>query len=78
VERSTAELIPAVTRGAAGMDLEKRQLDVGLTSPFGPRFARPKRRTIVPRAERLFAPVEFTLEKVRVRNLSFKQILKPD
>jgi hypothetical protein len=41
--------------------LNGRQFDVGLISPFGPRFARPKRRKIVPRTERFFAPVEFTL-----------------
>jgi hypothetical protein len=52
--------------------LEKRQFDVGLISPFGPRSARPKWRKIVPRApraERSFALVEFTLEKVRVRKI---------
>jgi hypothetical protein len=31
--------------------LTKRQFDVGLISPFGPREARPKRRKIIPRAE---------------------------
>jgi hypothetical protein len=44
--------------------LKLRQFDVGLILPFGPREARPKRRKIVPRAERaerFFAPVEFTL-----------------
>jgi hypothetical protein len=35
-----------------------------LISPFGPREARPKRRKNVPRAERFFAPVEFTLTSV--------------
>jgi hypothetical protein len=38
----------------------KRQFDAGLISPFGPREARPKRRKTVPRAERFFAPAEFT------------------
>jgi hypothetical protein len=33
--------------------LIKRQLDVGLISPFGPRKARPKGRKIVPLAERV-------------------------
>jgi hypothetical protein len=50
--------------GAGEKKLVQRQFDVGLISPFGPREARPKRRKIVPRApraERFFAPVEFTL-----------------
>jgi hypothetical protein len=43
--------------------LSQRQLDIGLLSSFGPREARPKRRKIVPRAERFFALIEFKLVK---------------
>jgi hypothetical protein len=46
--------------GGRRVHMEKRQFDVGLISAFGPREARPKRRKIVPRTERFFAPVEFT------------------
>jgi hypothetical protein len=45
------------------MQLKNEHLELlgSLVSPFGPREAQPKRRKIVPRAERFFAPVEFTL-----------------
>jgi hypothetical protein len=45
------------------INVAPRQFDVGLISPFGPRGERPKWRKIVPRAERFFAPVEFTLHQ---------------
>jgi hypothetical protein len=50
--------------------LTSRQFDIGLISPFGPHEAQPKRRTIVPRAERLFAPVEFTLTSIKIAALA--------
>jgi hypothetical protein len=53
--------------------LTSRQFDIGLISPFGPHEAQPKRRTTVPRAERaerLFAPVEFTLTSIKIAALA--------
>jgi hypothetical protein len=53
-------------RAAAGVYLEKRQFDVGLISPFGPRGARPKWRKIVPRSVRgtIFCTCRVHVERV--------------